>query len=367
MGYFFTYSLGVGSQECDAVYRLDFAFPHSGSTISVDFAASGTQGVSDESWGLDNVTVEVSREAERGLVVSSTDHGSVAVPGEGVFWYPTGAPASIQAVPADANSSFLAWVGSAVARHKVSDLHSADTQVVVDDTYDVKAVFRGPFNIPDPNLKAAVEVTLGKTNPTQTDMLALEQLDVPRQGIADLTGLEYATNLTWLSMPFNKISDLALLVGLTSLVHADIGPNGITDISPLAGLINLRDLYLGSNPIGDIDALSGLVNLRALRMEDNKISDLGPLAGLTNLQVLRLRNNRISDLSPLSGLSQLVAMSLDNNQIQDVGALTGMTGLMSLNIQGNPLSAAAYDVQIPQILANNPEISLLCDHPVGGR
>lgn len=254
--------------------------------------------------------MEVSREAERGLVVSSTDHGSVLLPGEGLFWYPTGTVTPIQALPADANSSFVAWVGSAAIAHKVLDPYSANTQVVVDGTYEAKAVFRGPFNIPDPNLKAVVEQTLGKTDPTRTDMLALEQLDAVVVGkrITDLTGLEYATNLTWLRVAFNRISDITALAGLRNLVHADIGPNQIRDISPLAGLINLTWLGLGSNPIEDINALSGLVNLILLRMEDNQISDIRPLAGLVNLQVLRLQNNHISDLSPLSGLTQLTTL-----------------------------------------------------------
>jgi hypothetical protein len=358
LGYRFTSYPDVINLECDSVYRQDFTFPHSGSAISLDFAAFGLQELTDESWGLDNVAVEVSRESERGLVVSSTDHGSAVVPGEGLFWYPTGSVVSIEAVPADANSSFVAWVGSAVVAHKVSDPYSTNTQVLVDGAYEVKAVFRGPFNIPDANLKVAVEQTLGKADPAQTDMLALEQLDAPRRRIADLTGLEYATNLTWLRVAFNEVNDVSLLAGLRNLVHADIGPNRITDIGPLAGLINLTDLYLGSNPIEDISVLSGLVNLSVLRVENNEISDISPLAGLVNLRVLRLPFNHISDLSPLSGLAQLTTMSLNGNQIQDINALTGMT---LLDIKGNPLSAAVYEVQIPQVLANNPGIDLRYD------
>lgn len=43
----------------DAVYHLSYTFPHSASSLVLNFSASGLQGLSDESWGLDNVNVAV--------------------------------------------------------------------------------------------------------------------------------------------------------------------------------------------------------------------------------------------------------------------------------------------------------------------
>jgi RHS repeat-associated protein len=43
----------------DSVYRLSFDVPHSAITLTLNFAASGLQAVSDESWGLDNVVVSL--------------------------------------------------------------------------------------------------------------------------------------------------------------------------------------------------------------------------------------------------------------------------------------------------------------------
>ena len=51
-----TNSLGyIGEGPMDSVYHLSFDFGHSGSELGLNFAASGLQGLSDESWGLDNV------------------------------------------------------------------------------------------------------------------------------------------------------------------------------------------------------------------------------------------------------------------------------------------------------------------------
>ncbi len=43
--------------EFSSVYHLSFAFPHTGNQIQFNFTGSGLQGLNDESWGLDNVSV----------------------------------------------------------------------------------------------------------------------------------------------------------------------------------------------------------------------------------------------------------------------------------------------------------------------
>jgi hypothetical protein len=43
----------------DSVYELSFPFPHSGPSLELRFSVLGTQSLSDESWGLDNVRVTV--------------------------------------------------------------------------------------------------------------------------------------------------------------------------------------------------------------------------------------------------------------------------------------------------------------------
>jgi hypothetical protein len=53
LGYYF------GSEVMDSVYHITVQFPHSGSSLALDFAAQGLQGLDDESWGLDHVEVEL--------------------------------------------------------------------------------------------------------------------------------------------------------------------------------------------------------------------------------------------------------------------------------------------------------------------
>ncbi|HWB54199.1 MAG TPA: LamG-like jellyroll fold domain-containing protein, partial [Tepidisphaeraceae bacterium] len=44
----------------DATYHLSFSFPHTSSSVIFDFAALKMQGLLDESWGIDNITVRSS-------------------------------------------------------------------------------------------------------------------------------------------------------------------------------------------------------------------------------------------------------------------------------------------------------------------
>ncbi|MHC4533078.1 MAG: leucine-rich repeat domain-containing protein [Planctomycetota bacterium] len=190
----------------------------------------------------------------------------------------------------------------------------------------------------DANLKAAVEQALGVTDPTPTDMLSLTSFSCSYRGIVDLTGLEYATNLTFLSLYRNQISDISALAGITNLEHLSLSHNQISDISALAGLTNLEHLSLLNNQISDISELSGLTKLMELSLESNQISDISSLSGLKNLTLLSLSYNQTSDISALADMTNLTELYLSKIQISDISALAGLTNLTELNLWNNQIS-----------------------------
>ena len=144
-----------------------------------------------------------------------------------------------------------------------------------------------PVYFADANLKAAVERELGIPDPTPTDMLLLIGLDAMSCGIADLTGIEYATNLTHLFLSQNRINDISAISGLNNLTMLLLDNNQISTISALSGLTNLTWLDLSNNQISDISALSGLPHLSFLILSGNQISDISALAELVNLSLLK--------------------------------------------------------------------------------
>ena len=200
----------------------------------------------------------------------------------------------------------------------------------------------GPVNIPDANLRAAIAAELGKTPNapiTPDEMATLTVLQASEQGIRDLTGLEFATNLEELWLIDNNISDLAPLAGLTRLENLGLDANIIADLAPLASLNNLEVLYIGRNNISDVSPLSGLTRLEDLNLGGgNSISDVSPLSGLTNLTWLTLDNNNISDVSPLSGLTRLENLHLGANSISDISPLSGLTNLTWLALDDNSIA-----------------------------
>ena len=204
---------------------------------------------------------------------------------------------------------------------------------------------RTTVNIPDSNLRAFLEKILNKgpgTPITPADMATLTETDTKRgasgRGISDLTGLEFAINLTHLDLFGNSISDISPLASLTNLTLLYLSSNSISDISAVSGLTNLTSLGLGSNSISNISAVSGLTNLTSLGLVGNSISDISAVSGLTNLTSLGLGSNSISDIAAVSGLTNLTWLGLVGNSISDISAVSGLTNLTSLGLDGNSIS-----------------------------
>lgn len=166
-------------------------------------------------------------------------------------------------------------------------------------------------SIPDANLCAVIEDSLGKASGapiTPAEMATLTRLSARNSGIRDLTGLEHATNLTYL----------------------ELWSNSIKDVSALSSLAKVEWLYLGRTSLSDVSALSSLTNLTELHLPYNNIKDVSGLSSLTNLTVLLLQKNSISDLSPLV-------------------ANSGLGQGDYINVTQNPLSATSLNTHIPAL------------------
>ena len=236
----------------------------------------------------------------------------------------------------------------------------------------------GAVNIPDSNLRRAVEAELGKAEGaeiTEQEMQTLTHLNVRDRGIGDLTGLESATNMDWLEISYNSISDLTPVAQMTKLRTLWASENEIGTISPLANLTNLRTLGLSNNrsalsltplrrltnleylgirhvSLTNITRIAGLSNLRELDLLDTGLSSVNIVRTLTNLERLNVAGNSISSISPLSGLTNLRRLILANNNISDIAPLVDNEGLGKGDLvwlPGNPLSAKSTNTHIPAL------------------
>ena len=195
--------------------------------------------------------------------------------------------------------------------------------------------------IPDANLRAAIETALSKDSGapiTQAEIATLDSLEANDADIGDLTGLEFAINLTYLSLNDNDITDISALSELTMLERLWLSNNSIEDIAALSKLANLTELWLWNNQIEDISALSGLTRLTRLSLGRNNITDIAALSRLTNLTMLILKSNHISDLAPLA-------------------ANKGLGRGVTVDVTDNPLNAASESTHIPALQTRGVTVS----------
>ena len=221
----------------------------------------------------------------------------------------------------------------------------------------------GAVHIPDTNLRAAIAEALGKSPNAPIsveEMKGLDELRANGRGIQELTGLQFATNVTFLQLPDNEISDLSPIAGLINVRDlrlnnnriSDISPyrnlknltstsfrdNMVSDLSPIAGLINLDYLTFSGNNISDLSPIVGLINLRTIDFSNANLSDISPLAGLINLKNIHCWGHAISDISPLVGLTKLERIDFCGGNISDLTSLAGLTGLKELYLAGEEVS-----------------------------
>ena len=209
-------------------------------------------------------------------------------------------------------------------------------------------------SIPDPHLAAAVRASIDLAPNdviTTHTMLSLKRFAAPNRRITDLTGLEHAHNLTYLSLRDNSITDVAPLVELTQLRALHLRRNGITDVAPFAELTQLKTLDLNFNKIVDVAPLAELTQLITLNLGLNSITDVAPLAELTQLKTLDLgHNNSIIDVSPLAELTQLTELYLGwNNSIIDVSPLAELTQLTTLDLSINNITDVSPLAELTQL------------------
>ena len=206
---------------------------------------------------------------------------------------------------------FGVWMGCSSNASPVSPSNKAVTDDDGSATQVSTVTVSSEVRIPDDSLRVAVTQGLwdlsaaGKldipvgTNPLTTANLAkLETLYARGKRIANLEGLQYATNLKILYLEDNLIpekgySPLASLTKLTSLriggaSNADIESAGLKAV--VAGMPDLRDLKVNHMGLTDISFLEDLTELGYLNLNGNRaITSLKPLACLDKLYDLRVQ------------------------------------------------------------------------------
>ena len=205
-------------------------------------------------------------------------------------------------------------------------------------------------HFPDYWLKTAMLERLGKEPGAEiyvSDMEALESLDLSWSFIRDLEGLQYATNLTSLTLGLseraprldedgysNKIENLAPLAQLTNLSELNLARCELTNVAVLSTLTNLKHLDVGFNRLRHVDPISQLYRLETLMLPSNQVEDISAVSAFADLTRLNVADNRIDDISPLAGLNRLQELDISYNDAVDFAAVSGLAQLQRLEMKG---------------------------------
>jgi Leucine-rich repeat (LRR) protein len=231
----------------------------------------------------------------------------------------------------------------------------------------------------DNRLEELVRGQLGKLSGetlTVEDMSSLTGLSGASRGIRELGGMEWATNLTELtldnnvitgvaplgsltrlsrlSLAGNQVSDLSALVNLKGLVSLNLSYNPITNPSVLSAVTGLSQLYLPGDAMQEIGFLTNLTGLSWLNLGENRIRDVSALGGLTNLNYLVMSQNPVTNWAGIAGLERLVNVELRSCGMSNVDFLGGLTNLAYADLAYN-------DIRDTSVLPNAADLNLVLD------
>lgn len=238
-------------------------------------------------------------------------------------------------------------------------------------------------NIPDSNLKVALNEKLGQAKDASIYQKQLENLkgdlNLSDKGIKNLKGLEHCIRVSSIDVSNNEISDISFLEKFTenivkipleenSLNFINFSNNKIKDLTPFAvGILNYGKGILGYSKTGyknnDVvyKKTKATDTTYLFDFSHNEISDINcfNMEELVNMGAVingvNLSNNQIKDISPLSAF-ELSDSNLSNNQISDVSPLNNPNNynikVQNQIIKGEKLSAKETTVKVRNNLKN---------------
>ncbi|MGH0485651.1 leucine-rich repeat domain-containing protein [Bacillus mycoides] len=197
---------------------------------------------------------------------------------------------------------------------------------------------------------------------TKEDLLQIKTLSIySGEGINEIAGLEYMTNLEKLTLRESNVTDISVISGLRHLKYLDLSSNPIESIQPVSKLENLDMLFLRDNKITDLTPLSQMKKIKILDLIGNNIKDLTPLFTVLSLEEVYLANNQISNLSGIEKLKNVNLLWIGNNKISDVEPISKMSNLIELEIADSEIKDISSLSKLVKIQVLNLEENYISD------
>ncbi len=222
-------------------------------------------------------------------------------------------------------------------------------------------------NIPDANLKAALNKEINSNRDPAQDIMVSEMeskvygsITFKNQNITDLTGIEYAINITSLDLTDNQITDISSLSSLNRLTNLVLENNQVVDLSPLESLSVLKSLNVKNNATIDASTFSKInQSIEQIYANDCNISDISSFLGLKKLKVLYVDNNPIASINGIEQLSNLTNFSISDTLVTDLDPLEQNKDLKVLDIENDNVNNIDVVAKLPNLnvlIMNNCKI-----------
>ncbi len=197
---------------------------------------------------------------------------------------------------------------------------------------------------------------------TKEDLLQIKTLSIySGEGINEIAGLEYMTNLEKLTLRESNVTDISVISGLRHLKYLDLSSSSIESIQPVSKLENLDMLFLRDNKIADLTPLSQMKKIKILDLIGNNIKDLTPLFTVLSLEEVYLANNQISNLSGIEKLKNVNLLWIGNNKISDIEPISKMSNLIELEIADSEIKDISSLSKLVKIQVLNLEENYISD------
>lgn len=250
------------------------------------------------------------------------------------------------------------------------DLNSIDEGVL-------SSWYSSEITVNDEGLRKALQSAAKVDTLTVESMFSLPTtLNLSGLNISDLTGLEYAINVSELDISGNNVTSLEPIKNLYNLTSLNYSSNNVEvvpawifsarKLETVNGSYNssvsieapetessvLKNLYLENNELTALPELSALSALENLSLAGNQFESFPEqLRAMSNLRVLSLNNNKLENVGDISGLTALTSLYLNNNKIHSMpSGIKTLPVLTELQLSGNSITSVGDEITASESL-----------------
>ncbi|WP_271005506.1 LapB repeat-containing protein [Listeria seeligeri] len=236
---------------------------------------------------------------------------------------------------------------------------SLSLNVSAEENISVQAA-QDNVNIPDPAFKSYLNGLIGQPSTsdiTEAQMDTITAITINGGSVSDITGIDYAHNLTSVRIANTQVTDFSLLASLPKLTNISLAGSNITSssIPNLNNLQNLTNLSISPASLDNsaLTKINKIPNLTFLDLDSNySLTDIMPLQSLPNLVTLFVQFCGIHDYRGIENFPKL-------NNLSAYGQNVGRTVLINSTIKSSALNynEAAQTIFVPFTLMTDRTVN----------